>query len=441
MSEKANILSFFHESRTNSRKFTNLKNNRIFAIIKMNIISNTCCIYYMTQHGGEEHMEFNTKNIKVIAGLAGGSILFAWVLRNLPEVIAYLGILVGIVAPFFIGLCIAFILNVPMRTVESECFPLRWQKTHPKLYRARRPISLVFTILLVIAVIFLVLFIVVPEIARTFQTLKTGIPDFVVRFKNWWAGIADWLPQLNRWVNSIQPEWDQILETTFGFLQNGATSIFQSTMGIATSVFSGILNFFIGIVFAIYVLLRKEILARQSKKMLYAYLPESASDEFIRICKFANHTFSKFISGQCLEAVILGLLFFTAMSIFRFPYAMMISVLIAFTALIPIFGAFIGCAVGVFMILVTDPMQAVWFLVLFLVLQQLENNFIYPRVVGNSVGLPAMWVMTAVILGGSLFGVVGMLIMVPMCSVLYALLRESVNKKLRKKRTPPNKFQ
>lgn len=385
--------------------------------------------------------EFNSKNIKIIAGLAGGSILFAWALRNLSEVSRYIGILVGIVAPFLVGLCIAFILNVPMRAVESELFPLKMKKKHAKLYRARRPISLVFTLLLVVAVIFLVLFIVIPEIGRTFQTLKTGFPVFVDRFRNWWGTITERLPELNAWVARVQPEWDKILETTFGFLQNGATSIFHSTMGIATSVFSGILNFFIGIVFAVYLLLRKEILARQSKKMLYAYLPEPAADETIRICKLANRTFSKFISGQCLEAVILGILFFIAMTIFRFPYAMMISVLVAFTALIPIFGAFIGCSVGIFLILVSNPIQALWFLILFLVLQQLEGNFIYPRVVGNSVGLPAMWVMTAVILGGSILGVVGMLVMVPLCSVLYALLRESVNKKLRKKQTPPDKFQ
>ena len=328
-----------------------------------------------------------------------------------------------------------------MRAVESELFPAKLQKKHPKLYHARRPISLVFTILLVIAVVFLALFIVIPEVGRTFQTLRAGIPGFVNRIRSWWAVLALQLPELNNWVSGTQPEWDKIIETVFGFLQNGATSIFQSTMGIATSVFSSILNFFIGFVFAIYVLLRKDLLARQCRKLLYAYLPERFADETIRIGRLANRTFSKFISGQCLEAMILGILFFAAMSIFRFPYAMMISVLIAFTALIPVFGAFIGCAVGVLMILVSSPIQALWFLVLFLVLQQLENNLIYPRVVGNSVGLPAMWVMFAVLIGGSMFGVAGMLFMVPLCSVLYALLRESVNRKLLKKQTPFRKFE
>ena len=348
----------------------------------------------------------------------------------------YAGILVGIAAPFLVGLCIAFILNVPMRAVESELFSAKLQKRHPKLYGARRPISLIFTLLLVIAVVFLALFIVIPEVGRTFQTLRDGIPMFVSRIRLWWDVLVDRLPELNNWRFGTQPEWDRIIETTFGFLQNGAAGIFQSTMGIATSVFSGILNFFIGFVFAIYVLLRKDLLGRQCRKLLYAYLPEKIADETIRIGRLANRIFSKFISGQCLEAAILGVLFFAAMSIFRFPYAMMISVLIAFTALIPVFGAFIGCAVGILMILVSSPVQGLWFLVLFLVLQQLENNFIYPRVVGNSVGLPAMWVMVAVLIGGSTLGVVGMLFMVPLCSVLYALLRESVNHKILKRQTP-----
>lgn len=366
--------------------------------------------------------------------------MFAWLLRNLPGVFRYLGALAGIAAPFLVGLCIAFILNVPMQAVESELFPPKMQKKHAKLYRARRPVSLVFTILLVIAVIFLVLFIVIPEVVRTFQTLRASIPGFVERVRNWWGTVAQKFPQRDIWAARAQPEWDKILETAFRFLQNRATSLFQSTMGLATSVFSGILNFFIGMVFAIYVLLRKEILSRQCRKMLYAYFPERAADEIIRICKLASRTFSKFISGQCLEAILLGTLFFIFMSIFRFPYAMMISVLIAFTALIPIFGAFIGCAVGIFLIFVIDPMKALWFFILFLVLQQLENNFIYPRVVGSSVGLPAMWVMTAVVLGGSMWGIMGMLIMVPLCSVLYTLFRESVNRKLLKRQTPSDKF-
>ncbi len=386
-------------------------------------------------------LEFSPKNIKIIAGLTGGAILFSWVLRNLPQVFRLAGILIGIAAPFLVGLCIAFILNVPMRAVESELFPVKLQKKHPKLYHARRPVSLVFTLLLVIAVVFLALFIVIPEVGRTFQTLRAGFPVFVNRIRSWWSVLELRLPELNHWISGTQPKWDQIIETVFGFLQNGAAGIFQSTMGIATSVFSGILNFLIGFVFAIYVLLRKDLLARQCKKLLYAYLPEKPADAAIRISRLAIRIFSKFISGQCLEAAILGLLFFAAMSVFRFPYAMMISVLIAFTALIPVFGAFIGCAAGILMILVSSPIQALWFLVLFLVLQQLENNFIYPRVVGNSVGLPAMWVMFAVLIGGSTLGVTGMLFMVPLCSVLYALLRESVNHRLLKKQMPHRKLE
>ena len=195
-----------------------------------------------------------------------------------------------------------------------------------------------------------------------------------------------------------------------------------------------------GLIFAIYILLRKETLAVQFKKMTYAFLPERVADEMIRILTMAEKTFSNFMAGQCVEAMILGSLFFAAMLLFRLPYALMISVLIAFTALIPVFGAFVGCFIGAFLILVTSPMKAVEFVVLFCILQQLENNLIYPRVVGTSVGLPAMWVMMAVTVGGSTTGVVGMLVSVPLASVLYSLLREKVYRNLRVRRVPAGKW-
>jgi hypothetical protein len=176
--------------------------------------------------------------------------------------------------------------------LKANCFRQNCKKKHPKLYHARRPVSLVFTLLLVIAVVFLALFIVILEVGRTFQTLRAGIPMFVNRIRSWWTVLELRLPELNHWISGTQPKWDQIIETVFGFLQNGAAGIFQSTMGIATSVFSGILNFLIGFVFAIYVLLRKDLLACQCKKLLYAYLPEKPADETIRISRLANRIFS-----------------------------------------------------------------------------------------------------------------------------------------------------
>ncbi|MBQ5589571.1 MAG: AI-2E family transporter, partial [Anaerotignum sp.] len=186
-------------------------------------------------------------------------------------------------------------------------------------------------------------------------------------------------------------------------------------------------------VFACYILLQQPFLKRQMTKLFYAYLKKEHADEAVRICGLTYRIFSNFLTGQCLEAVILGTMFFIAMTVFRFPFAVLVGVLIAFTALIPIFGAFIGCGVGAFLILTVDPKQALFFIIMFLIIQQLEGNLIYPKVVGGSIGLPAIWVLAAVSLGGSLFGVVGMLVFIPLVSVFYTLLKENVNKRLAEK--------
>jgi predicted PurR-regulated permease PerM len=203
------------------------------------------------------------------------------------------------------------------------------------------------------------------------------------------------------------------------------------TFSAIGSVFSGVFNGVISFVFALYCLFRKEILARQGRRLLYAFLPEHFCDETIRIFRLTSSTFSNFISGQCLEAVILGAMFAVAMLIFRMPYVPLVSVLVAITALVPIVGAFVGCGLGAFFILVDDPIKAVWFVIMFLVIQQIEGNVVYPKVVGGSVGLPGMWVLLAVALGGKLMGVAGMFIMIPVVSVVYALLREVTEKRLK----------
>ena len=214
-------------------------------------------------------------------------------------------------------------------------------------------------------------------------------------------------------------------------MTTGAGTVLSSTFSAAMSIASGLTNFSIAFIFSIYILLQKETLSRQFKKLMYAYFPEQWVNEWIRVIRLTDQTFSRFLAGQCTEAVILGAMFFVAMSLVKLPYALLIGVLIAFTALIPVFGAFIGLAVGIFLMLTVNPLQAVWFTILFFVLQQVEGNLIYPHVVGNSVGLPSIWVLAAVSIGGSMMGIVGMLVFIPLCSVLYALLREDVNRRLK----------
>lgn len=213
-----------------------------------------------------------------------------------------------------------------------------------------------------------------------------------------------------------------------------------STLSAAISIVSGVANFCIGFVFAVYVLLTKETLAKQAGRLLMAYLPESLYENIVKVASLTEKTFSNFLAGQCVEAVILGTMFFLTLTVMRLPYALLIGVLIAFTALIPIFGAFVGCIVGAFLILMVSPVKALVFLVVFQVLQQIEGNLIYPHVVGGSVGLPSIWVLVAVTLGGSAMGVMGMLVFIPLCSVLYTLLKGAVHNRLNQKRMKSRKI-
>lgn len=343
------------------------------------------------------------------------------------------GIILGIASPFLAGGAIAFALNLPLRAIELRLLK-RWNGKVAK--RIKRPISLVLSIAFVIAVIYFVVMTMIPALQDTFAILGEQIPVFA-------RGVVDTLekmavdnPELMEWVNEleeIQIDWKSLMSSVGGFLSSGMGSVLSSAVSVAGNIIGGVVNAFIAIVFAIYILVQKEKLENQGDRILSAYLPVKVYVRVKDILHRLYKNFSSFISGQCLEAVILGSLFVIFMSIFRFPYILLISVLIAFTSLIPVVGAFIGCGVGAFLILMGDPLQALWFIILFLVIQQIEGNLIYPHVVGNSVGLPSIWVLAAVTIGGSLFGVMGMLCFIPLVSTGYSLLRDSVNERNRKR--------
>jgi predicted PurR-regulated permease PerM len=252
-------------------------------------------------------------------------------------------------------------------------------------------------------------------------------------------------PRLMEWVNENtgfqEFDWSGLIEKVVSIAGDSVSMIISYLFSLIAKLSSGIFNAVVSLVFGIYCLFRKEILARQARRLAYSFLPERFCDRAIRVLRLANSTFSSFISGQCLEACILGSLFAIAMLIFRMPYIPLVSVLVAVTALVPIVGAFVGCILGAFFILINDPMQAVWFVIMFLILQQFENNVIYPKVVGKSVGLPGMWVLLAVAVGGELMGVAGMLVMIPMASVLYTLLREITANRLEKRAIERSKLQ
>lgn len=368
-------------------------------------------------------MELNRDNIRKIRGLIVFTVGAVVVGINYQKILVLAGDCVSMISPFLLGGAIAFVLNVPMRAIETHT-PLK------KMKKFRRPMCLVLSVAAVAGVLLLVIFVVGPELVSTLIGLQKSIPVFFEKIRHQAEDVFARNPGIVMYIEQIEVNWEQVGKDIVGFLSSGAGSMVASTVSAAMSIVSGVANFCIGFVFAVYVLLQKETLARQIKRLLRAYLPRKLCRRIVKVAVLTEKTFSNFLAGQCVEAVILGTMFFVTLTVMRLPYALLIGVLIAFTALIPIFGAFVGCGVGAFLILMVSPVQALVFMVVFQILQQIEGNLIYPHVVGGSVGLPSIWVLVAVTVGGSAMGVLGMLVFIPLCSVLYTLLREAVGARL-----------
>ena len=369
--------------------------------------------------------------------IALGAIAFYWVLHETEQFRNLWTGLVGVLSPFVLGAAIAFIMNVPMRALERQLMFIRKDGL-------RRTASIILTFVLIILVIAGVIWLLVPQITETIQSLIPKLTDFFQRMERLVLAFLEENPELLQWVSSTTGlqslDWSGLIQKAVTMLKNSVSLIATGAFSAVGGVTSAIVDIVIGLVFSLYCLARKEILARQGRRILYAFLPEWFCDESIRVMRLTNSTFSNFISGQCLEALILGCLFAVAMAILKLPFIPLISVLIAITALVPIVGAFVGCILGTFFILVNDPFQALIFVAMFLVLQQIEGNLIYPKVVGTSIGLPGMWVLVAVTIGGDLLGIAGMLVMIPISSVLYTLLREFTTKRVEARQIDPDKL-
>ena len=340
-------------------------------------------------------MEFNKQTVKALLGVVCGGIAFAAALLHLDVVAGAAGWLLGILSPLLLGCAIAFILNVPMRAMERCLFPHA-----KKANKLRRPLALLLTVAAVSAVLALAGMVIVPGVRDAVTSIAAQVPEAFERLQESAARFQEYLPLLANQIEGLSIDWASLSQKAVGLVQNWGKGLLISGGGLVSGIVSGVTTFFIGLIFSLYILLQKEKLARQGRQLCYAFLPEAAADQLLNILRLSERTFSSFLSGQCLEAVILGTMFFVSMTLLHFPYALLVGVLIALTALIPIVGAFIGCAVGALLMLVNDPWQALWFIVLFLVLQQIEGNLIYPHVVGSSVGLPSIWVLAAVTVGG-----------------------------------------
>lgn len=378
-------------------------------------------------------MNLSKEDLRKIRGLILFTIVILVGLWKYESVLAILGFLLDIIFPFLLGGAIAFILNVPMGFLERVLFGKAKEKGNKAALKLARPVSLLLTILLVSGVIFAVMIMIIPELGNTLSSLSNSIKVFFPKLQKTIESYMKQDSEVWVWLNSMEVNWEKMMESAVSFFKSGAGVLMNSTFSAAKSIVSGVTVFVIAFVFSCYILVQKNRLGIQVEKVLYAYQPKGRVEKILRICSLTYKTFSSFLAGQCVEAVILGAMFVATMWVIRLPYALLIGVLIAFTALIPVFGAVVGCLLGAFLILMVDPMKALVFVIMFLILQQIEENLIYPRVVGSSVGLPSIWVLVAVTVGGSVMGVVGMLIFIPLVSVLYTLFRENVYKKLREK--------
>lgn len=373
-------------------------------------------------------MKFSKELMKQIVLLIAITIIMILIVIHSPTIVSGIAKCIGIISPFLIGGAIAFILNIPMTAIECKLL-YKWDGT--KAEKFKRPTSMVMVLIIFLGVIGIFLAIIVPNLATTFTEISKQFPVFVNKILKLLANHG-FIEQgtINSVIDSLNINFSGFSSKIVSFLQSGATQVVGSTVSIFSSVITTIVNAAIAFVFALYSLAQKETLERHFKKLLRAYVPEKYGQKIIMVCSLLRKNFASFITGQCLDALILGVLFVIVLFIFRMPYALMIGTTIAFTALIPLVGAFIGCTVAVILTLMVSPIKVLYFLIIFIVLQQIEGNLINPRIVGSSLGLPAIWVLVAITAGGSLFGVLGMVVFIPLVSTCYSLLRHDVNKRI-----------
>ena len=380
-------------------------------------------------------MNLNKKSITQILLIACLTVLFYVFIQNFSSVWNGLSIIVSSFAPIIIGICIAFVVNLPMSFIEKKLFPDKATSKHKWLNKIKRPVSLILGWLFILAIFTIFLMLIIPELYKAIMNFSQLLPYYTDSFI---YNFTQWLDSLNINTMGLKDfDWNSLSLKIADSLESAGTALFGKTVTITTGVFSSILNIILGFVFSCYFLLSKESLINQLTKLYSSIVKPKAFDNTMVVLSLTSDTFSKFLVGQCTEALILGILCYIGMCIFRIPYPIMISSLIAITALIPIFGAFIGTAIGAFVILLISPIKALWFIIFIIILQQLESNLIYPKVVGKSVGLDGVWVLLAVTLGGRFFGAIGLLVSVPIFSVIYCLIKAFVHTKIENNKPKP----
>lgn len=353
-------------------------------------------------------------------------------LTKIDVLLSGLGVALGLLKPFFIGFAIAFVLNIPYTVILDG---LNRMDAKGKLKKVKNPIAIIGAYVLCIGIIVGIFAIIIPELGRSINSLISNSEEYMDNIQGFFIWLSQfdfsWLAELdlNQILTSLKAELTAFLNKSI----NALSAVFPQIFSMTASVISIVANFFIAMIVSIYLLVSKEDLCRQIKKLTYAFLPRSWADECVEIVRLSSQCFTNFVTGQLMEACILGLLCFVGMTIFRFEYAFLISMMIGVSAIIPVVGAFIGTVPGVLLLLFVEPMQAIWFVVFILVLQQIEGNLIYPKVVGESVGLPALWVLMGIVVGGGVGGVLGMLLGVPVFTIVYKLTSKITHDRLQKR--------
>ncbi len=342
----------------------------------------------------------------------------------------------GLVAPFLVGIAVAFVLNVLVKLYEEKVFARLVKKPGRIWSRMQRGVSIFLAFVTVCVIITCIILYVIPELVASVQMFTDRAPEYVVDFSTRLTVLLEEMGITQDQLNQIQIDWNAVLSQVSKYTGDVMASVLSVFMNLTSGVITGVLS----LIFSVYMLAGKEKLLRNLKRVLFAYQPEERAEKIVEIASLSNKIFTGFVTGQLIEAVILGVLCYIGMSIFGFAYPPLISTLVGITAIIPILGAYLGAGIGSFLLLLIDPMQCFWFLLFIVILQQLEGNIIYPRVVGTSIGLPGLWVLLAIVVCGDLFGVAGILLGVPAASVLYTLLRVNTEHRLRQKKIPESRF-
>ena len=389
-----------------------------------------------------EIMEFNRKNMARIFLLSACIILFYLSFKHMDLVFSFIGWLIGVFTPFIIAGVVIFILNVPLKAIERHLFRPKDGRPVSKLKdKLRRPIAIVLSISLFIAIIGVFLVIIIPEIAKSLQAIAEKIPDTISRSQEWVAEMSKREDFLGQVASQVNIDWDTLNNTLVNFLQDNSTSLVSSAWTVITTLINAAVNMFLGIVLAVYILANKEKISSDVKKLIYSAIPTKKADFICEIGRLTNKSFYNSITGQMIECLIIGSLTSLGMALFNFPYAALGGVVVAVMSWIPMFGIFIGSAVVALLLLATaDPIQALWFIIYMVILQQIEGNLIFPRVVGSRIGLPPIIMISAIILFSAFFGLIGLLVSGPVTFVIYTFVRRFVYHRIETKKIPHHKY-